>query len=104
MFQHFLRYVRQENWFLLLQCLCRRANPRNLGANSDGGSVRCSIKLEKMQSFSIAVQKIQVGSMERRRCWTKRRAGCGGRLLPSAARHLPKQIGASSDTLGRKWG
>ena len=58
MFQHFLRYVRQENWFLLLQRLRCRANPRNLGANSDGGSVRCSIKLEKMQSFSIAVQKI----------------------------------------------
>ncbi len=58
MFQHFLGYIWQENRLFLVQCLCCRTNPRNLSANSDGGSVHCSIKFQKMQSFSTAVQKI----------------------------------------------
>ena len=80
MFQHFLRYVRQENWFLFLKHLRRRANSRNFGTNLDRGRVRFSIELEDMQTVSIAVQDVEVGSMETTSCWTERHAGCAGQL------------------------
>ena len=45
MFQHFLRYVREENGFLFLEHLRCRANERNFGAGLDCGCVRFSIEV-----------------------------------------------------------
>ena len=64
MFQHFLRYVREENWFLFFKHLRRRANARNFGTSLDRGRVRFSIELQQMQTFSVAVQDVEVGSMD----------------------------------------
>jgi hypothetical protein len=64
MFQHFLRYVREENWFLFLKYSRRRANARYFGANPNRGRVRFSIELKDMQTFSVTAQDVEVSSME----------------------------------------
>ena len=64
MFQHFLRYVREENWFLFLKHLRGRTNARDLGANLDRGCVRFSIELKDMQTFSVIAQDVEERSME----------------------------------------
>ena len=46
MFQHFLRYVRQENRFLFLKHSRRRANACDLGSTRERGGVRFSIELQ----------------------------------------------------------
>src|SRR5262249_27619821 len=66
MFQHFLRYVRDENWFLFLKCSRRRADARNFGTNLDRGRVRFPIELKDMQTLSVTAQDVEVGSMEAR--------------------------------------
>jgi hypothetical protein len=64
MSQHFLRYVRDENWFLFLKHLRRRANPRDPGPGFDWGRVWFSIELQNLETFSVACQNPEVGSME----------------------------------------
>ena len=64
MFQHFLRYIRQENWFLFLKHSRRRANACDLGSTHDRGGVRFSIELQYMQTFSVTAQDVEVGSMD----------------------------------------
>jgi hypothetical protein len=64
MFQHFLRYVREENWFLFFKHLRRRANARNLRTNLDRRRVRFLIECQNLQTFSATVQDVEVGSME----------------------------------------
>lgn len=64
MFQHFLRYVRKENWFQILKNSCRSADTRNLRADLDRRRVRFSIELEQMQTFAVTPQDVEVGSME----------------------------------------
>ena len=64
MFQHFLRYVREEDWFLFLKHLRRRPNAGNFGTSLDRGRVRFSIELQDMQAFPPTVQDPEVGSMD----------------------------------------
>jgi hypothetical protein len=64
MFQHFMRHVREENWFLLLKHLRRYTNARDFGSNLDGGRVRFSIELKDIQTFSVTAEDVEVGSME----------------------------------------
>ena len=53
MLQHFLRYVRNENWFLLFKHSRRCTNASDLSANSDRGRLQFAIELEEMQTFSL---------------------------------------------------
>ena len=64
MFQHFLRYVGEENWFLFLKHSRRRANTRNFGTDFDRGRVWFSIELEDVQTLSVTAQDVEMSSME----------------------------------------
>jgi hypothetical protein len=64
MSQHFPRYVRHENWFLFLKHLRHDANAQGFGPNLDRWGVRISIELNNLETFSVAGQNPQVGSME----------------------------------------
>jgi hypothetical protein len=64
MFEHLLRYVREENWFQILKYSRHLANARNFCANLDRGRVCFAIELEEMQAFSFTAQDIEVGSVE----------------------------------------
>jgi len=64
MVEHFLRHVREENWFLFLKHSYHRASARNFGTNSDCGSVRFPIELKDMQTFSVRAQDVQGDSMD----------------------------------------
>jgi hypothetical protein len=64
MFQHFLRYIREENWLLLLERSRGRADARNLCANLDRGRVCFSIELQDMETFSVATQGVEERTME----------------------------------------
>ena len=64
MFQHFLRYVREENWLLFLNHLRRRTYARNFGTSLDRGRIRFSIEPQDMQTFSAGVQDVEVRSMD----------------------------------------
>jgi hypothetical protein len=64
MFQHLLRYVGEENWFLLLKRSRHRADTRYFGTNLDRRRVRFLVELKEMQTFSVTPQDVEVGSME----------------------------------------
>lgn len=64
MLQHFLRYVREENWHLFRNYLRRRTNARNFGTSLDRRCVRFSIEPQQVQTFSATVQDVEVGSMD----------------------------------------
>ena len=65
MFQHLLRYVGEEDWFLFVKHLRHRANARELRTRLDRGCVRFSIELQDMQTFSVIAQDVEERSMER---------------------------------------
>jgi hypothetical protein len=64
MFEHFLRYVRDENWFLFLKHLRRRAHARNSGTSLDRGRVGFSIERQHLQTFAVTAQDPEMGSMD----------------------------------------
>src|ERR1700745_3873624 len=64
MFQHFLRYVGEENLFLFLKHARRCRNTRNFGTDFDRGGVRFSVELKEMQTLFLTAQDIEVGTME----------------------------------------
>ena len=64
MFQHFLRYIRNEHWFLFVKHLRSRTNAQDSGTGFDGGSVRFSIEFKNMQTLSVPVQDVKIGSMK----------------------------------------
>jgi hypothetical protein len=64
MLQHFLRYVREENWLLFLNHLRHRTNARNFGTSLDRGRIRFSIEPQHIQTFFTSVQDVEVGSMD----------------------------------------
>jgi hypothetical protein len=64
MFQHFLRYVRNENWFLFLKHLRHRANARNCGTDFYRGRVCFSIEVKYMQTLSVTAEDPQVDSVK----------------------------------------
>ena len=64
MSQHFLRYVRQEDWFPFLKCSGCRADERNSGTDLNRWRVRFSIEVKEMQSLSIAAKDVEVGAMK----------------------------------------
>jgi len=64
MSQHFLRYVRQEDYFPFLKCSGCRAYERNSGTDPDRGRVRFSIEVKEMQSLSITAKNVEVSAMK----------------------------------------
>ena len=64
MFQHFQRNIRQKNRFLSLQHSRNARNAQGLGPNLDRWSVRISIERQNLQTFSVAAQNQEVGSMK----------------------------------------
>jgi hypothetical protein len=64
MSQHFLRYVRQEDYFPFLKCSGCRADERNSGTDPDRWRVRFSIEVKEMQSLSITAKDVEVGAMK----------------------------------------
>ena len=64
MSQHFLRYVRQEDWFSFLKYLGRRASQGDFGADPDRWCVRFSIEIKKMQRVSTSAKHIDVDSVK----------------------------------------
>src|ERR1700741_4762527 len=64
MSQHFLRDVRQEDWFPFLKYSGCRAGERNSGTDPDRWRVRFSIEVKKMQRVSTAAQNIDVDAMK----------------------------------------
>jgi hypothetical protein len=66
MFQHFLRYVREENGCLFLQHPRRRANAQEFGSSLDRGCIRISVEREHLQTLSIIAQDAEFGSVQPR--------------------------------------
>jgi hypothetical protein len=64
MFEHFLRYVPDENWFLFLKHLRRRAHARNSGTSLDPGRVRFSIERQHLQTLAVAAHDPEMGSVD----------------------------------------
>ena len=64
MFEHLLRYVREENWFQILKYSRHLANARKFCSNLDRGRVRFAIELEEMQAFSVTPQDVEVSSVK----------------------------------------
>jgi len=64
MSRHFLRYVRQEDYFPFLKCLGCRADERNSGTDPDRWRVRFSIEVKEMQSLSITAEDVEMGAMK----------------------------------------
>src|SRR5215469_4189082 len=64
MSQHFLRYIRQEDWFSFLKCLGCRAGQGDFGADFDRGCVHFSIEVKKMQGVSSAAEDIDIDAMK----------------------------------------
>lgn len=64
MFQHFLRYVREENWFLFLKHSRGGANAQEFGPGPDRRRIRFSIELQHMQTVSVIIQDVEFGSVQ----------------------------------------
>src|SRR5215469_6828390 len=64
MSQHFLRYVRQEDWLSFLKYLGCRTGEGDFGADSDRWCVRFSIEVKKMQGVSTSAQHIDIDAMK----------------------------------------